>query len=101
VNSIEKLQALERNFTETAPGADASPAELALRTGLQLLGPALRAELPSEPDDLDQLLVRGATFLLSMRSDDGPRLELVTYGEPHELAPAPAPGGEVPEASAD
>jgi hypothetical protein len=101
VNSIEKLQALERNFTETAPGADASPAELALRTGLQLLGPALRAELPSEPDDLDQLLVRGATFLLSMRSDARPRLHPGTSPSPTAFTRAPAPGGEVPEASAD
>lgn len=77
MNSIEKIEQLEHAFTSSAPSPDAGAAELALRTGLQMLGPTLRAELPASPGDLDDLLERGAAFLLSMRSDDAHAIELV------------------------
>lgn len=92
--SIEKLDDLQNDFAHTAPGPDAGAAELALRTVLQMFGPTLRSELPQEPGDLDDLLERGAGFLLSMRSDDAHPIELAQYGEMIEPDAAELPAGE-------
>lgn len=80
MNSIEKLDALHAEFT-AAPSEDATGAELALRTALMFAGPALRQQIPDQPGDLDDLLERGAEFLLGMRSDDA-HVATIAFVEP-------------------
>jgi hypothetical protein len=89
-NSLEKLEQLHREFVTTPPPPDAGGAELALRTLLVTAGPMLREQLPTSAGDLDDLLERGATFMLAMRSDDSVPLVLAQDDDAGELEPAAA-----------
>lgn len=94
-NSIEKLEQLQRDFTDTRPSEDAEPAELALRTILAMFGSTLRAQLPELPGDLDDLLERGAEYLLSMRSDDAERASIAYTELPVTVPPAVVGGTQL------
>jgi hypothetical protein len=76
--SLEKVAQL-RDDLSGPPSADPEPAELALRTGIGVMAPMLVRYLPENPGDLDDLLERGAEWLLSLRSDDAPALAVVGW----------------------
>jgi hypothetical protein len=73
--SIEKIANLRAELSGP-PSEDAEPAELALRTGIGVVAPMLGRYLPENPGDLDDMLERGAEWLLSLRSDDAEQLQL-------------------------
>jgi hypothetical protein len=88
VTSREKLEGTLRAMVAEEPGEDAHPVELALRSMLQLASGHIATALEAYEDELDDLILKGAAWLLAQRGDDAPRVSL---HHPPELPELPAP----------
>ncbi|HUR85658.1 MAG TPA: hypothetical protein VMY78_09955 [Solirubrobacteraceae bacterium] len=66
-SSVDKLHTVAGELGALEP-EDAMQA--ALLTMLSAFAPALTAQLPDDPDELDELLLAGARWMLNLRSDD-------------------------------
>jgi hypothetical protein len=67
LTSTEKVAALSQELGQSEPETTEDAQMLAL---MQTIGPIVGQFLPSDPDALDELLLRGARWALSLRSDD-------------------------------
>jgi hypothetical protein len=77
MTSIEKVRAVAARIDELEPdNAQATAAVLAMTA----LRPQALALLPDDPAELDELLVKGALWALSLRSDDAAPLEVAVPG---------------------
>lgn len=83
----EKLEAKLHNLVVEEPAEDAHPAELAMRGALQLAGRHIPGALEEYEGELDELLVKGAAYLLSLRGDHATPVTLECAGQRAELSP--------------
>lgn len=66
-SSVEKLAQLG---TELVTNFPATPEDAQLYSLFQLIGPTIAGLLPNDPEALDALLLVGAQWALTLRSDD-------------------------------
>jgi hypothetical protein len=85
VNSREKLEDGLRSMITEEPGEDAHPVELAMRGMLQLAGGHIAMALLDYEDELDEMILKAAGWLLARRSDDAPAASLIVACEKPEL----------------